>query len=81
MEELFDIITGKMKDFVLKHDAVRAVQTALKYANPEQRKLIAQELRGTYMTLAESKYGKFLIGKILVAGYVQLIHRALWTCS
>ena len=62
-----------MKDFILKHDAVRIVQTALKYANSEQKKLIAQELRGTYKTLAESRYGKFLIGKMLVIGYVHLI--------
>lgn len=65
-DELFEIITGRIKDFVLKHDAVRAVQTALKYARPEQRKMIAKELQGTFATLAESKYAKFLIGKMLV---------------
>ncbi|MCJ1227158.1 pumilio domain member 6 [Toensbergia leucococca] len=66
--ELFDIITGRVKDFVLKHDSVRVIQTALKYANPEQRKMIAQELRGEYRGLAESRYAKFLIGKLLVHG-------------
>lgn len=66
VDELFDIITGRVKDFVLKHDAVRAVQTALKYAKPEQRKVITKELQGTYAQLAESKYAKFLIGKMLV---------------
>ncbi|SPN96788.1 related to PUF6 Member of the PUF protein family [Cephalotrichum gorgonifer] len=67
VEELFSIITGRMKDFVLKHDAVRAVQTAVKYATPEQRKLIAKELQGAYSQLAESRYAKFLIGKLMVA--------------
>lgn len=66
VDELFEIITGRVRDFVLKHDAVRAVQTALKYAKPEQRKIITKELQGTYATLAESKYAKFLIGKMLV---------------
>ncbi|KAF4632415.1 hypothetical protein G7Y89_g5718 [Cudoniella acicularis] len=66
--ELFDIITGKIKDFVLKHDSVRVVQTAIKYANPEQKRMIAKELAGTYRQLAESKYAKFLIGKLLVQG-------------
>ncbi|KUI66434.1 Pumilio domain family member 6 [Cytospora mali] len=66
VDELFEIITGRVKDFVLKHDAVRAVQTALKYAKPEQRKTITQELQGTYAHLAESRYAKFLIGKMLV---------------
>ena len=66
--ELFDIITGRIKDFVFKHDSVRVIQTALKYANIDQRKMIAEELKGEYKSLAESKYAKFLIGKILVRG-------------
>ena len=68
VEELFQIITGHMKDFVLKHDAVRAVQTAVKYSTAAQRKQIAKELQGSYAQLAESKYAKFLIGKLLVQG-------------
>ncbi|KAI1007781.1 Pumilio y domain family member 6 [Podosphaera aphanis] len=68
VEELFRIITGKVKDFVLKHDSVRVIQTAIKYANPEQKRDIAKELAGTYRELAESKYAKFLIGKLLVHG-------------
>lgn len=66
VDELYSIITGKVKDFVLKHDAVRAVQTAIKYSTPVQRKQIAKELQGTYAQLAESRYAKFLIGKLLV---------------
>lgn len=66
VEELYSIITGKVKDFVLKHDAVRAVQTAIKYSTAAQRKQIAKELQGTYAQLAESRYAKFLIGKLLV---------------
>ena len=68
LTELFDIITGRVKDFVFKHDSVRVIQTALKYANLEQRKMIAKELKGEYKILAESKYAKFLVGKILVHG-------------
>ena len=66
--ELFEIITGNIKDYVLKHDSVRVVQTALKYANPEQKRMIAKELQGSYRQLAESRYAKFLIGKLLVQG-------------
>ena len=70
--ELFDIVTGRVKDFVFKHDSVRVIQTALKYANIDQRKMIAKELKGEYKVLAESKYAKFLIGKILVHGDVEV---------
>ena len=66
VDELFTIITGRMRDFVLKHDAVRAVQTAIKYSTLAQRKDIAKELQGAYPQLAESRYAKFLIGKLLV---------------
>jgi pumilio homology domain family member 6 len=66
VEELYAIITGRVKDFVLKHDAVRAIQTAIRYASPDQRKQIARELQGTYAQLAEGKYSKFLIAKLMV---------------
>ncbi|OJD37758.1 pumilio domain-containing protein [Diplodia corticola] len=66
--ELFDIITGRVKEFVFKHDSTRVIQCALKYSTPEQRKMIAHELKGEYKALAESRYAKFLVGKILVDG-------------
>ncbi|KAK4906496.1 Pumilio y domain member 6, partial [Elasticomyces elasticus] len=64
--ELFEIITGRVKDFVFKHDSVRVIQCALKYATVPQRQQIAEELRGSYRELAESKYAKFLIAKMIV---------------
>ena len=68
VEELFSVITGKVKDFVFKHDSVRVIQCALKYATPEQKKEIARELRGSYRELAESKYAKFLVAKLVMIG-------------
>ena len=64
--ELFDIITGRVKDFVFKHDSVRVIQCALKYANKDQKKQIVEELRGSYRELAESKYAKFLVGRLVL---------------
>ncbi|OCK80651.1 ARM repeat-containing protein [Lepidopterella palustris CBS 459.81] len=66
--ELFDIVTGRVKDFVFKHDSVRVIQCALKYSNMEQRKMIATELKGEFRALAESRYAKFLIAKLLEKG-------------
>ncbi|KIW13278.1 hypothetical protein PV08_08466 [Exophiala spinifera] len=66
VQELFEIISGRVKDFVFKHDAVRVIQCALKYATPAQRRQITQELKGHYRELAESKYAKFLIAKMVV---------------
>lgn len=70
--ELFEIVTGRTKDFVFKHDSVRVIQTALKYANVEQRKQIARELKGSYNELAQSRYAKFLVGKLIVHGDVEI---------
>lgn len=64
--ELFGIITGRVKEFVFKHDSVRVIQTALKYATPDQKRQIARELKGEYRALAESRYAKFLIAKMVV---------------
>jgi pumilio homology domain family member 6 len=63
------VITGRVKDFVFKHDSVRVIQCALKYANQEQRKQIAKELKGEFKALAESRYAKFLVAKLVVEGY------------
>ncbi|KAJ5546646.1 hypothetical protein N7494_004231 [Penicillium frequentans] len=68
IKELFEIITGRVRDFVFKHDSVRVIQTALKYGNLEQRKGIAEELKGSYKELAQSRYAKFLVGKLIVHG-------------
>ena len=70
--ELFDIITGRVRDFVFKHDSVRVIQCALKYANQDQRKIIVQELKGDIKTLAESRYGKFLVAKMVQEGDAEL---------
>ena len=66
--ELFEIIGGRIRDFVFKHDSVRVVQCALKYANMDQRRMIVDELRTDVRTLVESKYGKFLVAKMVVEG-------------
>lgn len=68
VNELFTIINGRVRDFVFKHDSVRVIQCALKYANMEQRKNITKELQGDLRSLAESRYGKFLVAKMVVEG-------------
>ena len=68
VKELFDIVTGRVKDLVFKHDSVRVIQCAIKYSTMEQRRSMARELQGEYKTLAEGKYSKFLIAKLLEKG-------------
>ncbi|KAF3032885.1 pumilio domain member 6 [Didymella keratinophila] len=53
VKELFEIITGRVKDFVFKHDS---------------RRMIARELKGEFKVLSEGKYSKFLIAKLVEKG-------------
>ncbi|KAH9949712.1 ARM repeat-containing protein [Amylocystis lapponica] len=62
---LMDIIRGKVKDIVFKHDASRIVQTVVKHGREKERNEVAAELQGKYRELAQSKYSKFLITKLI----------------
>ena len=68
LTELFELLTGRVHDFVFKHDAVRTIQCALKYSTMPQRIQIAGELKGSYCQLAESRYAKFLVAKLITKG-------------
>ncbi|RVD84296.1 uncharacterized protein DFL_006055 [Arthrobotrys flagrans] len=67
-DELFTIVTGRVKELVFKHDASRVIQTAVKYGSSERRQEIAKELKGEYIQLAESAYGKYLVVKLMHYG-------------
>ncbi|KAJ6617539.1 puf family RNA-binding protein [Mycena sp. CBHHK59/15] len=58
IQELMDVIRGRVKDIVFKHDASRIVQTVVKHGRQKERDEIAAELKGKYKELAQSKYSK-----------------------
>ena len=53
--ELGQLIKGRVSDLVFKHDASRIVQSALKYADKTTRANITTELKGSYVSLAQSR--------------------------
>ncbi|KAG6816173.1 hypothetical protein H0H87_008097 [Tephrocybe sp. NHM501043] len=65
IQDLMNVIRGKVKDIVFKHDASRIVQTVVKYGGQKERDEIAQELKGRYKDLAQNKYSKFLVTKLI----------------
>ncbi|KAG6810840.1 hypothetical protein H0H92_010104 [Tricholoma furcatifolium] len=65
IQELMDVIRGKVKEIVFKHDASRIVQTVVKYGGQKERDEIAVELKGKYKELAQNKYSKFLVTKLI----------------
>jgi hypothetical protein len=69
--QLFSLLQGQIPSLAFNHSASRLVQTAMKLGTKEQRGSIARELKGTYVELAKSKYGKFLVTKVLEYGYTR----------
>lgn len=68
IDELQSLVRGRIKDLVFKHDASRIVQTALKYGTKAVRQEIAEGLKGTYVELSQSSYGKYLVAKVMHYG-------------
>ncbi|EAU87141.1 puf family RNA-binding protein [Coprinopsis cinerea okayama7 len=65
VQELMSTIRGKVKEIVFKHDASRIVQTIVKYGGQKERDEIASELKGRFRELAQNKYSKFLVTKLI----------------
>ncbi|KAH8107264.1 ARM repeat-containing protein [Phellopilus nigrolimitatus] len=63
--ELMRVVRGKVQDVVFKHDASRIVQTLVKYGSQAERDEVAGELKGRFKELAQSRYSKFLVTKLI----------------
>ncbi|KAF5346526.1 hypothetical protein D9756_010027 [Leucocoprinus leucothites] len=65
VQDLMNVIRGKVKEIVFKHDASRIVQTIVKWGRQKERDEIALELKGKYRDLVQNKYSKFLVSKLI----------------
>ncbi|KAI8925263.1 armadillo-type protein [Entophlyctis helioformis] len=65
MNRMMELVGGRAKEIIFKHDASRIVQCCVKYGTTEQRDQIAEELKGQYARLSQSQYGRFIVSKIL----------------
>lgn len=52
----------------LAHDTVRVIECLMQYGNENQRATIFNELTDTLVELSKSKYGRFLLIKMLNYG-------------
>jgi pumilio family protein 6 len=66
MKGLFELLGGKFKDLILKHEGSRVVQTCVKHGSPAERTQIALELKGAFFEVSKNKYGKHLVSKLLL---------------
>ncbi|KAG7090982.1 hypothetical protein E1B28_010049 [Marasmius oreades] len=65
VRDLMNTIRGKVKEIVFKHDASRIIQTVVKYGGPAEKNAVAEELKGKYRELAQNRYSKFLVTKLI----------------
>lgn len=68
IEDIYALISGRVVDIIFKHDASRVVQACFKYGTEDQRTTIVKELKGRFVDLSKSTYGKFLVVKMLYYG-------------
>ncbi|TIC24622.1 ARM repeat-containing protein [Wallemia mellicola] len=65
LDPLMEVVTGHVKDVIFKHDASRIIQSIVKWGSRKEREIVAQELEGTYLQLAQDKYANFLLTKLI----------------
>eukprot|EP00126_Sphaerothecum_destruens_P001941 Sdes_comp15381_c0_seq1m4259 len=68
IEDLMNLIRGKVCEIIFKHDAARIIQCAIQYGTPENRTEILKELDGKLIDLAIHRYSKFILSKLLKCG-------------
>lgn len=65
---LHEQVKGHVKAMTFAHDTARVLQCLLQYGNELHRNTIINELKDDLVELAKSKYGRFLVIKMLKYG-------------
>lgn len=68
MDNLMELIRGKIRDIALQHDASRVVQAAIQFGSDEQRKEILAEIckvEGSLAEMAKIQYAHFCCLKLI----------------
>lgn len=68
VKDVLSMITGRVMDVVMRHDASRVVQACLKHGSAAQRDSVCREMFGHALELTKAKHGHQLIEKMLLYG-------------
>jgi len=66
--KIMELITGKIRDIIQQHDSVRILQCCMQYGTDPFRQTIFDELEPMVLELSKSKFGSFMIPKMLTYG-------------
>ncbi|CAH0477392.1 unnamed protein product [Peronospora belbahrii] len=68
VDELYNLVKGKIYDVAAKHDASRVIQSLMQHGKPEHRSQIVLEMKEHLIDLAKMQYGCFLVQKMIRYG-------------
>jgi len=70
IQELYQLVEGKVKEFIFAHDAVRIVQCLMALRNEEIRNKLFQEVKDEILPMTKSKYARFFVIKMIKYGTI-----------
>uniref|UniRef100_H3AIF3 Pumilio homolog 3 n=1 Tax=Latimeria chalumnae TaxID=7897 RepID=H3AIF3_LATCH len=73
MNNLQELLRGKIKDIAFAHDSTRVIQCYIQYGNNQQRQEAFEELKEHLVELSKSKYSRNIVKKFLMYGTKQQI--------
>ncbi|NWR75178.1 PUM3 protein, partial [Centropus unirufus] len=68
MDELQELVRGKIKSLTFAHDSTRVIQCLIQYGNEKQRREIFEELKDSLVEMSKSKYSRNIVKKFLMYG-------------
>ncbi|KAJ1915468.1 Pumilio y domain member 6 [Tieghemiomyces parasiticus] len=66
VDKLVGVLEGHIAEMCFKEDGSRILQTCLKNGTPQQRYLIADELKGNYLKMIRQTYPRHLLLKVMI---------------
>ncbi|MBN3310638.1 PUM3 protein, partial [Amia calva] len=73
MNELQELINGKIKSIAFAHDSTRVLQCFIQFGNDKQRQEVFEELKDHIVELSKSKYARNIVKKFLMYGNKQQV--------
>uniref|UniRef100_A0A8C5GU48 PUM-HD domain-containing protein n=1 Tax=Gouania willdenowi TaxID=441366 RepID=A0A8C5GU48_GOUWI len=79
MNDLQDLIKGKIKQMAFAHDSVRVLQCFIQFGSHEQRQQVFEDLKDDIVGLCKSQYGRHVVKKLLMYGNKELVASVIQT--
>lgn len=79
--QLYKLFEGNFNKLVLTHDMSRVIQWIIKYANPQIRQSIINEIKPSLLSMFQSTYGQNCIKKALKHGSPEIREEILSACN